>query len=209
MATKPFSLCCALPAGILVFFLAATGARAADLVAGQPPEPPEPAATYLWSGTYVGVYGGYNWLNGELSALPDVGSLHGVTGGAYLGYNYQFPTNWVTGFEGTAGVSGVEGNNAASRVDQEWEASLRARLGYAFENSMLYGLAGLAGTGVEVSTATGSDSNVALGWQIGAGLETFLTDSVTAASSMAIPITEPEISRQAQLRPISASEVTP
>ncbi|GIL03256.1 MAG: outer membrane protein [Alphaproteobacteria bacterium] len=161
--------------------LLALPSGAADLPAEQPPAPPEPvpAATLLWSGTYVGVYGGYNWLDASLSGLPDVDSIHGPTGGAYLGYNYQFPSNWVTGLEGMAGISGASASNAGNRVEQDWEASLRARLGYAFENSLLYGLAGLAGSGVTAADATGSDDRVVLGWQVGAGLETFLTDNVT------------------------------
>lgn len=155
-------------------------ARAADVIVEQPPEPPAPSvSSYLWTGPYIGLHGGYNWLGSELSGQPDIDGIDGLTGGGYLGYNYQFDNNWVAGFEGMAGVSGAENSFGGVNVEQDWEASLRGRIGYAFENSMVYGLAGLAGTRANVSDATGSDSNVHLGWQVGAGLETFLTQNVT------------------------------
>ena len=81
--------------------------------------------------------------------------------------------------EGTVGIASPDGNSGGITVDQDWEASLRARMGYAFGSSMVYGLAGVAGTEVNAASATATDSNILLGWQIGAGIETFLTDQVT------------------------------
>jgi outer membrane immunogenic protein len=158
-------------------------ARAADLVDNQQsPEPPAVypvAGTYLWNGPYIGVYGGYKSLNADISSRPDVNSVDGLAGGVYGGYNYQFNQNWVGGLEGTFGLSGADDAFGGTSVDQDWEASLRARMGYAFSNSMIYGLAGVAGSDVNASTVNGKDSNLLLGWQIGAGLETFLTQNVT------------------------------
>jgi len=163
--------------------------RAADLVYGQgaqsgqgvqpPTSYPAASPTYLWNGTYLGIYGGYNSLNADLTNLPNISSVGGLITGGYLGYNHQLSDNWVTGLEGTLGISSASGNNSGITVDQDWEASLRARMGFAFENSMIYGLAGFAGSDVNASSATASDNNVLLGWQIGAGLETFLTDQIT------------------------------
>ena len=160
----------------------AGGATAADAILEQPPQPPEPVVeqVLLWTGPYVGAYGGYTWLDPTLDPGPDTDAVHGVTGGGYVGYNFQFDNNWVTGIEAMGGFSGAEDTVAGYTVKQDWDASLRGRLGYAFENSLLYGLAGLGATGAEVSLPGGSDSNVHLGWNIGAGLETYITDNVTA-----------------------------
>lgn len=167
--------------GAAMLLLPAEMAGAADIITDQSPEPPVTAVgdTYLWTGPYLGVYGGYKWLHSDASGASDISGIDGLTGGAYLGYNYQLGGNWVTGLEGMVGISGADHSFGGISVDQDWEASLRARMGYAFENSMIYGLAGVGGTDVNASTTTGSDSNVLLGWQIGAGIETVLTEGIT------------------------------
>lgn len=163
--------------------IAVAPSRAADLVYDQAsPEPPAVTPvgnTYVWTGPYIGVYGAYKALGADISGLPDVSSVDGLAGGVYGGYNYQLSPTWVTGLEGTLGMSGADHSFGGTKIDQDWEASLRARMGYAFENSMIYGLAGVAGSQVNASTASGSDSKVLLGWQIGAGLETVLTQNIT------------------------------
>ncbi|MFZ1815737.1 MAG: outer membrane protein [Rhizobiaceae bacterium] len=162
--------------------LLAGQAHAADVIETRPPEDPLPPSVtnLLWAGPYIGVYGGYNWLSSGITGQPDVDGIDGLTGGLYAGYNHQFDNNWVAGIEGMGGMSGAENTFGGVNVEQDWEASLRGRMGYAFENSMVYGLAGVAGTKASVSTPTGADSKVHLGWTIGAGLETHLTESVTA-----------------------------
>ena len=162
--------------------LFAAPAFAADIIETQPVTDPLPPSqtNLLWDGAYVGLYGGYNWLASRIGGNPDVDGIDGLTGGGYVGYNYQFDQNWVAGIEGMGGVSGAENSFGGVNVEQNWEASLRGRMGYAFENSMVYGLAGLAGTKASVSTPTGSDSRVNLGWTIGAGIETHLTENITA-----------------------------
>ena len=162
---------------------AATPSRAADPVYDQQsPEPPAAYAvgdTYVWNGPYLGLYGGYNSLGSDISGLPDVDNIDGLSGGVFGGINRQFAPNWIAGLEGTLGMSGADHTFGGTKIDQDWEASLRARMGYAFENSMIYGLAGVAGSEVNASTASGTDSKVLLGWQIGAGLETVLTREIT------------------------------
>jgi outer membrane immunogenic protein len=168
--------------GTFLLLAGAVGASAADIIE-QPPQgdvtPPQ-TQPLLWSGLYTGLYGGYVWLDSSAGAAGSVDHLDGLVGGAYAGVNYQNPSNWIAGIEGMAGVSGADSSTAGLTVTQDWEASLRGRMGYAFENSMIYGLAGLAGAKFDVSNAAGSDSNMHLGWQIGAGMETFLTKNVTA-----------------------------
>ena len=160
---------------------AVNASHAADAVIEQPPEPPEPQPDLFdqWTGGYIGVYGGYSWLGSDASPGGSVDSIEGPIGGGYLGYNYQFDNNWVAGAEVMGGVSGAEGSSGGVKVEQEWEASLRARMGYAFERSLLYGLAGVGVTGFEATAGGGSDNQVSLGWNIGAGIETKVTDNVS------------------------------
>lgn len=158
----------------------ATPALSADLIdqTSEPPLPPQ-QTNLLWDGGYAGVYGGYNWMKADLSPGA-VNGIHGLDGGVYLGFNRQLDSNIVLGLEGMAGLSGAEGSDGGVAIEEEWDASLRARMGYAFENSMIYGLAGVAGTRATASDATATDSQTHIGWTVGAGLETFLTDNVTA-----------------------------
>jgi hemoglobin/transferrin/lactoferrin receptor protein len=82
--------------------------------------------------------------------------------GVQSGYNWQFSNRLVAGFEADWGKSwtgGVQDNRAIddetlaaegwlqsrTRHDIDWTASIRGRLGYAFDNGlMLYGTAGVA-----------------------------------------------------------------
>ncbi len=167
----------------LAMLLPGAGAAFAADAIDKPPEndvaPPQ-TPPLLWSGLYTGLYGGYMWLDPSVGGVGAIDHLDGFDGGAYAGFNHQFDNNWVAGIEGMAGVSGAQATGGGVTVDQDWEASLRGRMGYAFENSMIYGLAGLAGARFDVSDATGSDAKVNLGWQIGGGMETFLSKNVTA-----------------------------
>ena len=164
-----------------VALLTGTSGFAADAIEEQAPEAPLPpqVSNLLWSGAYVGAYGGYNWMNADLSP-GNVNGIHGLNGGAFLGYNYQLDNNFVVGLEGMGGISGAEASDGGTTIEQEWDASLRARMGYAFENSMVYGLAGIAGTRATAADATQNDSQTHLGWTVGAGLETFITENITA-----------------------------
>lgn len=154
-------------------------AHAADAIE-TPPAPPvadvEVAPAYLWAGAYGGVFGGYTW--GDADGVAS--STDGAMGGIYGGYNWQFD-NFVAGIEGDVGYSGANGTSAAgNEVDQNAFGSIRARFGYDMNPFLLYGTVGGAATGMEVTTAGGSDSNTLLGYTVGAGVETFLTENMTA-----------------------------
>src|SRR5580698_289395 len=117
------------------------------------------------------------------------------TGGFLGGYNWQF-NNWVLGAEGdfkgdfngqatnlTAPVNPAFNalpNNSFS-VRNRWDASVRGRLGYAWNNWLFYGTGGIAFTDVTVTdsfqpTATqpggfGSSTKVLTGPTCGGGVE--------------------------------------
>lgn len=146
---------------LLVGFFALAGATpsfAADAVLADPVV--EAPAAYDWSGIYVGVHGGYGWADSEGtfdSGGPPGGvydisdfDIDGGILGAHAGYNWQW-NQFVVGIEGDLSWSGLEDRlegvaDPADTVHIEGEvellASIRARLGYAFDNLLFYGTVG-------------------------------------------------------------------
>jgi outer membrane immunogenic protein len=110
----------------------------------SPPPPPY----FLWTGFYVGAHIGAGWSD-------DNGGGSGFIGGGQVGYNYQI-NHWVFGVEGdlsgttiggsasTAIASGgvVVSGGATGHLD--WIATLAPRVGYAFDNWLVYGKVGAA-----------------------------------------------------------------
>lgn len=157
-------------------------ALAADAVLQEPQVPvaPDPVIdTSQWGGFYAGVYGGYSWFNANVSGGGSE-SDESVKYGAYSGYNFEFDNQIVTGLELGGGFANAKNTIGTVTTEQEWDASLRGRLGYAFENSLIYSFAGLAVTGVEATALTGSDSQTLSGYTLGAGLEQQILEGVTA-----------------------------
>lgn len=157
--------------------------HSADLPEEEPiiPQVTQPVKidTSEWGGFYVGAFGGYTWLHAETDASAK-GRNEGARLGGYAGYNWQFDNRIVTGFEAQAALSDASVQAGDVNVEQNWDASLRARLGYAFENSLLYSFAGLAVSGVEARSLTGADDKTLSGFDIGAGVEFEIYEDVTA-----------------------------
>jgi outer membrane immunogenic protein len=139
-----------------------TPALAADLPAQMPYKAPLVEAVYNWTGIYLGVNGGYgtgrqdplSLFSNDFSSFNYTlsGGLFGGTLGAQIQSGHvvmglEGDINWanMTGsgtaavvklgiFEGTATIS-----SKLSTID-----TLRARVGYAWENLLFYGTFGLA-----------------------------------------------------------------
>ena len=131
-----------------------------------------------WSGIYLGVLLGYTFGQSDVDPGSSV-DVNGADGGVFAGYNFQ-ANNWVVGVEADALLSGVEGSGGGTSVDQEWAASLRLRAGYSLESFLLYGTGGLAVSGIELAAGGAKDNETQLGWTVGAGIESLITDNVTA-----------------------------
>lgn len=153
-------------------------AYAADAVE-QIPQPPvaQDAAPAInnWSGFYIG--GAGDWQKGEFHKRT--GNAYGFGGQAFTGYNWQ-QGQIVYGVEADLGYSGLDASRNGLTAKNGVNGSVRGRLGYDFNPFMLYGTAGLAVGQNKLSDDTSSDSKTAVGYTVGAGAETFITNNVTA-----------------------------
>lgn len=169
---------------ILMLSIAApTMALSADIAVGTDPGYVEPSIdpqtnSALWEGIYGGALLGYDWQNANVNAGPDVDGVNGKKIGGYLGYNTRLGDAFVGGLELQGLYSGAEGTTGALTVRKDFETSLRARMGYAIEQNLIYGLAGLSASRVKMNDATSSDRNWMKGWTVGAGLERSFTQNI-------------------------------
>jgi len=169
--------------------LVATGqAKAADVVVEE--APPIEVPVFTWTGFYVGIQGGYAWVNIDVDAPAGLGldNLDGGLFGGYLGYNWQTGP-WVLGAEGdfngvwndeTFLVAGVPG--ATVEFGTDWLASIRARAGYSFDRVLLFGTGGVAFTRADADVNLGgvvfAGHENYTGWTIGGGAEYAFTDNL-------------------------------
>jgi outer membrane immunogenic protein len=155
--------------GAAALVLAACPAVAADFP-GVAPAPRGGTPVYDWSGAYTGVNLGYLW-----SAIGNLGTKpRGIAGGIQAGYNWQVG-RLVFGGESDLQLTGAEDTFAAYKFSNPWFGTLRGRMGYAFDNVLLYGTAGLAYGGGRLEIAGLSESRTHLGWTAGGGVEIGLT----------------------------------
>jgi outer membrane immunogenic protein len=185
--------------------LSSTSVYAADL-AVQPAEPVPPVVTpYNWSGPYVGLHAGYGWgreHDDQSKLFPNTSStatsettvtetisdkfhVSGLVGGAHAGYNYQLD-QFVVGVEGDLDYSGLKGSShglypggiaRTLKLKSDWQGSARVRVGYAFDNILVYATGGLAIANAKLSTAGASSSNTHVGWTVGLGTEYAFTQN--------------------------------
>jgi outer membrane immunogenic protein len=109
----------------------------------------------------------------------------GLIGGT-VGYNWQFG-QVVVGAEGDIDWSGIKGTTTVlcpggCETRNKWLATVRGRLGYAFDRFLPYFTGGLAVGDINASLPLpvlpgGSISNA--GWTVGAGLEVGVVSNVS------------------------------
>jgi outer membrane immunogenic protein len=167
-----------------------TTAIAADLDPPPPPVDDLRGTSYDWTGAYAGGWVGSACVDGTLtdnSGTPGgtfENSGCGWKGGVVAGYNHQIDSI-VIGLEGDWGMSNKIATNEETAVDFSFAfdhiATLRARLGYAFDDTLLYVTAGGAYATGDVD---GIISNVPdhinadhWGWTAGIGMEHAITDN--------------------------------
>jgi outer membrane immunogenic protein len=145
---------------------------------------------YNWTGFYAGINGGYGFGNSQWSAPAGANRFDidgGLVGGT-LGYNYQMG-RVVFGVEGDVDWNGIQGSmntvpclGASCETDtNSWLATVRGRVGYAFDRIMPYITAGGAFGDVKMNAVgLGSQTDTRVGWTAGAGVEFALTGPWTA-----------------------------
>lgn len=196
-------------AGIsLAALLAAAPALAAD-IARQPvykAPPPLVPVVYNWTGFYAGINAGYGFGGSgnvltagqaapnaaEIGAGIRPGSVSldnsGFIGGGQIGYNWQFGSI-VAGIEADADYTGFRdrqtfvnaGLNNTFRQDLDYLGTVRGRLGYAWDRTLVYATGGLAYGGLNNKVDffgpagqlqySGRDSSTKTGYTVGGGIE--------------------------------------
>ena len=171
-------------AAVAALTLGALPATAADL-SNRPvyKAPVQVPVVYNWTGFYVGVSGGGGWGSSE-HTFP--GGTHGpfdtsggLVGGT-VGYNWQ-AGNLVLGLEGDYSWADIKGTTAGfptpcigglCGTDLRSLGTARGRVGYAWDNVLLYGTGGFAWGNVHAfETGFDAGSTTATGWTVGGGLE--------------------------------------
>ena len=178
-------------------------AMAADLMVA--PEAMMPSS-YSWSGPYIG--GTVGVLNGstDVSNILFEGAPSGLDpytidssgwlAGLTVGVNQQWD-NIVAGIEGDISWSNAEGTHDDALADysittrMQTFATIRGRVGFAVDQVLIYGTAGLAYGSTEgqlddnyagPTTITTKDTQSQFGWTAGAGVEVGVTDNISLKS---------------------------
>jgi len=151
-----------------------------------------------WTGFYVGLHGGgagsrIGWQYVAGGNASHSGS--GAFGGVQAGYNVQNGA-WVFGGEADLSYADIDGDTPcpnpvfSCNSDIGWLGSVRGRAGYAFDNLLLYGTAGLGFGSVRIETVdtaggaippsgtpVNGERKTRVGWTAGAGAEMAFSDA--------------------------------
>lgn len=180
--------------------------QAADLAYRKPPALPVLAApTFSWTGFYLGAHGGHAWgrditreyvtATWVFIGLQNRFEPSGFFGGLHGGANYQFSNNVVAGVEADIDYGDIRASfvdppaapanpGGRGRFQLQANGSMRARLGYAFGNLLLYGTGGVAmaqyrSQYFDWPANTQVFGRVLTGYTIGAGAEYAVTNNIT------------------------------
>ena len=162
--------------------VAAFAAQAADAIY-QAPEAPVATESYSapagnWSGAYVG--GGLTYDFGKFTGSNNGRDAKDLGGTLYGGYNMQ-SGSIVYGGEADISYNGEDGSAGAGlKGTQGVNGSIRGRVGYDLNPFLVYGTAGVAVANHELEGNGTNDEKLAAGYTVGAGVETFVTDNITA-----------------------------
>lgn len=165
----------------------ATTTMAADLVEPVPAAPEavmEETQVYSWDGAYLGIFGGANWLRSDLDdgTLNRHGTTTGGTIGKFVGWNKQLDNNIVFGLEGDLKYEWNEKKYSGIETGTDWGGSARVRVGYAFDDALIYAAGGWTAANAFVDPV-GPDNRkekMINGWTLGAGVDYKFTDNIFA-----------------------------
>lgn len=166
----------------------ALSANAADMIESTDTAPAPVEQTtqplFTWSGGYVGIQGGGNWADADLSAggLTASDDFNGFIAGGFAGWNVQ-NGDLVYGVEGDLNYNWNSNDytlgGTTAEVGTDISGAVRARLGYAMNNALLYAAGGWTAARGYVDIDGGpDDSEMFNGWTIGAGADYAFTDTM-------------------------------
>jgi len=170
-----------------------------------------PPPIFSWTGCYIGGNLGGKWgdfsgdvnvtsvpvvlPNGAVIAFSDNnnGNNGSFMGGGQIGCQWQVG-NWVWGIEGDGDATNLKRDfvflndvfpfvaGDAFRFENNWQASVRGRLGYAFDRWMVYATGGVAFANLEATAALVGlpifqVDKTLTGWTIGGGFEYAFTNN--------------------------------
>jgi outer membrane immunogenic protein len=168
-------------------------AQAADLGGRAPASAPgyeaRDSRAPIWQGAYIGAALD---ITGRATTVEKLGAFNkvditnnDVAPALYAGYNFQSGP-WVFGIEGDWSFQGSKTKKSdptlgTLQVESGNVGSIRGRAGYAFNEWLLYGTAGVAFLDREISaTAGGKQSDWRTGFVIGLGAEYAFNPNWTA-----------------------------
>lgn len=135
---------------------------------------------HIWTGFYAGVHAGFGLLDTQDTLGLGSENMRTPVGGIHAGFNYQFGS-FVFGLEADATALNVDEDRDLpySDLKADWMGSARARIGYAFDQVMVYGTGGFSLARAEaISNTNGvSDTNVHTGYVLGGGVEFMVSDN--------------------------------
>jgi outer membrane immunogenic protein len=165
-------------------------ANAADIARRQAmPTKAAYVQAYNWTGAYVGINGGVGFGNSTWTAPGGSTGFNvagGVVGGT-LGYNYQMGQA-VFGLEGDIDWSNIHGSTSngictgvTCETRNNWLATARGRVGYAFDRFMPFVTGGAAFGDIKATqVGLGSQTTTKAGWTLGGGVEAAIAGPWTA-----------------------------
>jgi outer membrane immunogenic protein len=168
----------ALVAAALIAAIWTSSVEAADLPYGSraPYTVSQPLNMYSWAGPYIGGNLGWDW--GSVDNNPTKPS--GFAGGAQAGYNWQTGPCWVFGVEVDLQGTGASDTFAPWKFSNPWFGTVRGRAGYALNNVLFYGTAGLAFGELSGQTFGLTETHTNAGWTVGLGAEVGLAQNWSA-----------------------------
>ena len=150
-------------------------AMAADMPA-RPVQPPTMyTPNYVWSGFYVGGYGGGQWDHISDDTGAAAASTTGWLVGAVAGANSQWD-RFVVGLEADIGAGRSSGNNnAAGGIIQQGDirgiVNARVRAGIAFDRLLVFAAGGYSLANPYITRLGNTDSDWIKGWTVGGGID--------------------------------------
>jgi opacity protein-like surface antigen/outer membrane receptor protein involved in Fe transport len=152
---------------------------------------PRAPLSYDWTGFYLGLNAGGAFGTNTATVSSGGGSASvnepGFIGGAQVGANYQ-TGSVVWGFEADYDAStqnqSLQPGTVSGTAQMPWLATLRGRLGVAFDRYLVYGTAGGAAgelrSIIAIPAGTTSTTVTYGTWTAGVGIEYGITDNLSA-----------------------------